>query len=49
MAGLVAGELNLADLGLEQKAFAALLRIQAEAVTSDDFYAVPAALAKAAS
>ncbi|KAG2970566.1 hypothetical protein PC120_g26560 [Phytophthora cactorum] len=45
--GMTAGELNLADLELDQETFVALQRIQAEAAGSSDPHAVPAALAKA--
>ncbi|KAG2797287.1 hypothetical protein PC119_g23772 [Phytophthora cactorum] len=45
---MTAGELNLADLELDQEPFVALQRIQAEAAGSSDPHAVPAALAKAA-
>ncbi|KAG2795485.1 hypothetical protein PC111_g22120 [Phytophthora cactorum] len=46
--GMTAGELNLADLELDQETFVALQRIQAEAAGSSDPHAVPAALARAA-
>ncbi|KAF1774006.1 hypothetical protein GQ600_3655 [Phytophthora cactorum] len=45
---MTAGELNLADLELDQETFVALQRIQAEAAGSSDPHAVPAALARAA-
>ncbi|KAG3108057.1 hypothetical protein PI124_g10858 [Phytophthora idaei] len=45
---MTAGELNLADLELDQETFVALKRIQAEAAGSSDPHAVSAALAKAA-
>ncbi|KAF1774652.1 hypothetical protein GQ600_10116 [Phytophthora cactorum] len=48
LAGMTAGELNLADLELDQETFVALQRIQAEAAGSSDPHAVPAALARAA-
>ncbi|KAG2872829.1 hypothetical protein PC114_g26165 [Phytophthora cactorum] len=46
--GMTAGELNLADLELDQETFVALQRIQAAAADLSDPHAVPAALAKAA-
>ncbi|KAG2840893.1 hypothetical protein PC112_g3563 [Phytophthora cactorum] len=46
--GMTAGELNLADLELDQETFVALQRIQAEAAGSSDPRAVAAALAKTA-
>ncbi|KAG3231880.1 hypothetical protein PI124_g23026 [Phytophthora idaei] len=46
--GMTAGERNLADLELDQEAFVALQRVQAEAAGSSDPHAVPTALAKAA-
>ncbi|KAG2785991.1 hypothetical protein JG687_00019004 [Phytophthora cactorum] len=45
---MTAGELNLADLKLDQETFVALQRIQAEAAGSSDPHATPADLAKAA-
>ncbi|KAG3094742.1 hypothetical protein PI125_g16463 [Phytophthora idaei] len=45
---MTAGELNLADLELDQETFVVLQRIQAEAAGSSDPHAVPAALARAA-
>ncbi|KAG2948044.1 hypothetical protein C6341_g26196 [Phytophthora cactorum] len=45
---MTAGELNFADLELDQETFVALLRILAEAAGSSDPHAVPVALAKAA-
>ncbi|KAG6948675.1 hypothetical protein JG688_00014997, partial [Phytophthora aleatoria] len=46
--GMTAGELNLADLELDQETFVGRQGIQAEAADSSDPHAVPAALAKAA-